>query len=312
MAKIVSRLITVLLALAMQTAMPAQAQLARTFVSAATGNDANDCNRPTPCRTFQRAHDAAFDQGEVTVLDTGGYGAVTIRKSISIVSEVGEASLLVSGGATGITINAPNAYVNLRGLTIQGIGFGGGTGLQFNSGFALTITNCVIRNLTGDGIVFFPNGTAQLTVASTLIADNGGNGILHNGAAGANAVRIDLDRVEVRNNSSIGVRLLGVTGGLHTSIADSVISGNLEDALLVQGSPGQPSTAVVTRSIMSNNRAGGVTALGQGYVGIGQSLIAGNNTTWTTGNGGTVWSFGDNYVLGNVDGDPAITVIARK
>src|SRR5262245_15691529 len=231
MAKIVSRLITVLLALAMQTAMPAQAQLARTFVSAATGNDANDCNRPTPCRTFQRAHDAAFDQGEVTVLDTGGYGAVTIRKSISIVSEVGEASLLVSGGATGITINAPNAYVNLRGLTIQGIGFGGGTGLQFNSGFALTITNCVIRNLTGDGIVFFPNGTAQLTVASTLIADNGGNGILHNGAAGANAVRIDLDRVEVRNNSSIGVRLLGVTGGLHTSIADSVISGNLEDAL---------------------------------------------------------------------------------
>src|SRR5262249_27487403 len=167
----------VLLAFGMHAALPAQAQLARTFVSAATGNDANDCNRPTPCRTFQRAHDATFDQGEIAVLDTGGYGAVTISKSISIVSEVGEASILVSGGATGITVNAPNAYANLRGLTIQGIGFGGGTGLAFRAGFALTITNCVIRNLTADGIDFEPTGTAQLAVSNTLIADNGGVGV---------------------------------------------------------------------------------------------------------------------------------------
>src|SRR5206468_2077316 len=127
-----------LLALALSLA-PAQAQMARTFVSSVNGNDANDCSQPTPCRTFQAAHDKTFDGGEVAVLSTGGYGALTITKSISIVSEAGEASILVSGGATGISINASAAsYVNLRGITVQGIGFGGGTGLRLNSGQFLT------------------------------------------------------------------------------------------------------------------------------------------------------------------------------
>ena len=46
-------------------ASPAQAQLARTFVSNAAGNDANDCSRLAPCRTFQRAHDNTFPLGEI-------------------------------------------------------------------------------------------------------------------------------------------------------------------------------------------------------------------------------------------------------
>ena len=150
---------------------PAHAQLSRTFVSAATGNDANNCDRPTPCRTFQGAHDKTNDQGEITVLDTAGYGAVTITKSISIVSEVGEASILVSGGSTGLTVNAAAAgYVNLRGITIQGIGFGGGTGLRFNTGFVLTMEGCVIRNHTGNGIEFFPKATSNLVVSTTLLS----------------------------------------------------------------------------------------------------------------------------------------------
>jgi hypothetical protein len=49
--------IGLLLALGLHVA-PAQAQLARTFVSS-LGNDANDCGRPTPCRTFQRAGNTA-------------------------------------------------------------------------------------------------------------------------------------------------------------------------------------------------------------------------------------------------------------
>src|SRR5262249_23107685 len=64
----------------------AKAQSARTFVSS-FGNDANDCSRSTPCRTFQAAHDKTFDQGVITVLDPGGYGAVIISKSLSIVND---------------------------------------------------------------------------------------------------------------------------------------------------------------------------------------------------------------------------------
>src|SRR5262252_3995562 len=97
--------IAVLLA-ACLAAVPAQAQLSRTFVSAAVGNDANNCDRPTPCRTFQGAHDKTNDLGEVTVLDAGGYGLLTITKSISIVNDgVGEAFILVPDGTIGITIN---------------------------------------------------------------------------------------------------------------------------------------------------------------------------------------------------------------
>src|SRR5437016_2861744 len=127
-----------LLALAWQIA-PAQAQLARTFVSAASGNDINDCNRLTPCRTFQAAHDKALANGEITVLDPGGYGAVVISKTISIINDgVGEAGVLVSGGATGITIAAgASDAVSLRGLTVKGIGFGGGNGIVFTSGKSL-------------------------------------------------------------------------------------------------------------------------------------------------------------------------------
>src|SRR6266545_2195020 len=123
MTKITSSLFVVtLLALGLDVAS-AQAQYVRTCVSA-NGNDANTCHCTQPCRTFQRAHDQTLPDGELTVLDPGGYGPVTITKSISIVNDgVDEASIQVFGPATGITINAAAGagYVNLRGITIQGV-----------------------------------------------------------------------------------------------------------------------------------------------------------------------------------------------
>ena len=139
--------------------MPARAQLARTFVSAAGGDDGNDCSRTTPCRTFQGAHDKTIDQGEIIVLGPGGYGPVLITKSISIINDgTGEASILVEGGIAGVVVNAPaTGTVHLRGITIQGIGFGGGSGIRFDTGLSLTVENCVIRrrrnvttNVTGE------------------------------------------------------------------------------------------------------------------------------------------------------------------
>src|SRR5215472_5258026 len=146
-----SLLFSSLLALGVSVS-PGHAQQARSFVSG-LGNDGNapNCNRTTPCRTFQVAHDNTLANGEITVLDPGSYGGVIINRNISIINDgVGEAGALVSGGVNGITINAPaDAAVTLRGLTIKGIGFGGGNGIVFNTGAFLSIENCVIRNLTG-------------------------------------------------------------------------------------------------------------------------------------------------------------------
>src|SRR6266852_3050358 len=159
MTKITSSLfLAALLALCLHVAS-AQAQLVRTCVSMAKGSDSNSasfCHCTTPCRTFATAHANTLSNGEITVLDPGDYGGLTITRSISINNDSGgEASITVSGGTTGIIVNAAaGAYVNLRGLTIQGVGFGTTIGLQFNTGLFLTITNCVVRNHTGNGISF--------------------------------------------------------------------------------------------------------------------------------------------------------------
>src|SRR5262245_10913996 len=104
-----SLLLAVLLALCLHVAS-AQAQLVRTCVSMAKGSDGNassSCHCNTPCRTFATAHNNTLADGEITVLDPGDYGGLTITKSISINNDSGgEASITVPGGNTGITVNA--------------------------------------------------------------------------------------------------------------------------------------------------------------------------------------------------------------
>src|SRR5215217_6056599 len=92
-----------LLALCLDVAS-AQVLLPLTYVSEAIGNDANNCDRRTPCRSFVAAHTNTTPGGKIIVLDPGSYGPLTITKSISI---IGESTILVYGGRTGITINAP-------------------------------------------------------------------------------------------------------------------------------------------------------------------------------------------------------------
>jgi len=298
-----------LLALALPIS-PAHAQSARTFVSA-FGNDANDCSRSTPCRTFQAAHDKTFPDGEITVLDTGGYGAVTIGKSISIVSQGAEATILVSGGVTGITVNAGAAsYINLRGITIQGIGFGGGTGLRFNTGFALTITNCVVRNHTGDGIVFFPFTNANLAVSATLVADNGGNGI-HIVSTGTGAVNAALNRVEAYNNSQAGIFMDSGTT-LSATVAESVAANNGGDGFSALAFA-TVAEVMVTRSVAVNNRKNGILANGTGAVVlVGSSVMTRNSVGAMATGGGQVFSYGDNNIDRNTSSDGAPTIIAKK
>src|SRR5271166_3567849 len=99
----------------------AQAQATRTWVSG-VGDDANPCSRTAPCKTFAGAISKTAVSGEINCLDPGGFGGVTITKSISIICEV-EAGVLVAG-TNGITINNAAAIVYLRGLDIEGVGTG--------------------------------------------------------------------------------------------------------------------------------------------------------------------------------------------
>jgi len=300
----------------------AQAQLVRTCVSMAKGNNANAasfCHCTTPCRTFAVAHDNTLPDGEITVLDPGDYGGLTITKPISINNDsVGEASITVSGGTTGIIVNAPaDGNVNLRGLTIQGVGFGGGIGLRFNTGFHLTMTNCTIRNHTGNGIELFPTGNSNLSVSNTLVADNGGSGIVVS-PTGSGIVKTALSRVEAYNNSGAGVFVsaqFSSAGTINATAEDSVAANNSGAGFVAFSPTGQsPTNLLVVRSVSSNNGTGLFASGAAATLRVGQSTVTGNTTnSWSTFNGGVLRSYGDNNIDGNFDGDPVNpTTIAKK
>jgi hypothetical protein len=100
--------------LAIATAAPA-AQ--RTFVSG-HGNDANDCSLDAPCRSFATAITRTDPKGEIVVLDSAGYGRVTIDKSVAIIAPPGiHAGITASGGANGVDIDGAAITVTLRGLS---------------------------------------------------------------------------------------------------------------------------------------------------------------------------------------------------
>ena len=170
-------LITAALALAaMLPTVPAQAQAARTFVSAA-GSDSNNCtNVATPCRHFAAAYAATTVGGEIDVLDPANYGALTIDHAVSIQGQ-GWAPLSPGISGAAISINVPSMdAVNLSGFLIDGAGTGV-IGIQFTGGPTLTIENCVIRHVLNDGIDFEPTGTSNLSISDSLISDNGLSGI---------------------------------------------------------------------------------------------------------------------------------------
>ena len=145
----------------------AQAQATRTWVSG-VGDDANPCSRTAPCKTFAGAISKTAADGVIDVLDPGGYGAVTITKSITIEAVGTVASALVSG-TNGIIVNAgANDVVTLRGIKIVGLGTGL-NGVNFLAGGGLIVEDGTIENFTQSGINFAPTGAATLTVRDTLI-----------------------------------------------------------------------------------------------------------------------------------------------
>lgn len=151
----------------------AYAQATRTWVSG-VGDDVNPCSRTAPCKTFAGAISKTAAGGEISVLDPGGYGAVTITKSITINGE-GTLGHILASGTNAININdsatlTPGTiFVTLRYLTLNGAGTTSGlSGLNFVSGAAV-----VMEHVT---ILGFQNGIRQAmgntTVKDSTIARN--------------------------------------------------------------------------------------------------------------------------------------------
>ncbi len=289
----------------------AHAQASRTWISG-TGDDANPCSRTAPCKTFAGAISKTAAGGIINCLDSGGFGAVTINKAITI-DCAGTIAGILASNSSGVIITATSGTVTLRNLEIEAPGtISGVIGIHANGGANVRIEKCRIssfRNGAATGIVYTaPAGTAgELYIADTVVTESGtddSNGGIKIGAVGTGSVRAILERVQVQNNSTgILVDGTGSTGGIWVTVRNSVSAGNGRSGVLAIMPTGGPASSVymlIDRSSISNNGTNGIQTNGpNAYILVSSSVVAGNDVGFNAINGSGVYSYNTNMVHQN-------------
>jgi hypothetical protein len=280
-------------------AVPANAQATRTWVSG-VGDDANPCSRTAPCKTFAGAISKTATAGEINCLDPGGFGAVTITKSISIICQAGTAGVLVSG-TNGIAINAaPTDVVYLSGLDFEGVG-SGLSGVQINTAAVVHIMHCIIRGFTIAGVSVTPSsGGISVDVIDTVIADNTGtaSGIEVRPTSTA-SVRLTLDHTRLSNNAADGVAANAnvTTGSVKVVVRDCEASNNVGNGFSAFSNSGAAQQLIDSSTMFNNNTGIGVSG-SNAIIRFTRSTISGN-ATGVSGTVSSALSYGTNSIDGN-------------
>jgi hypothetical protein len=271
--------------------VPAHAQATRTWVSG-VGDDVNPCSRTAPCKTFAGAISKTATAGEINCLDPGGFGTVTITKSMTLNCHEILGSILASG-VPGITINATAAgsRVVLRGLQINGVQGGtvvaGTIGVRILAAAVVAIEDTVITQFAQQGIVDArTGGGTKLFIENVTVSHNVGNGIV---AAGGSTNNVSMDQVYVLENAG---GLAAATGN-NVAVRRSVFAGN-SGAGVEADSGGQ---VTVDASLISNN---GIGAQVGGTIKVSNSDIVFNTNAFS----GPVVSFGNNRITGAIGQTP--------
>jgi Right handed beta helix region len=240
--------------------MPAQAQ--RVFVSA-SGVDTNPCSVDLPCRTWQQAFNIAPANSVIYVLDPATYGPLTITHGITIQAH-GVGAVVQTAGSPNAAITVAvttSDPVTLNGLLLDGGGTGF-AGIRITSGASVQILNSVVRHFQFGIAQGSSTNGSNLLIEDTVASDNTNTGIAV-GPTGLNPTAT-LNRITANNN------LKGVAvGGTNMTIANSVISNNAGEGLF------SSAFTYLAKNVISGNNIG---------VGI---------------TGGTVFSYGDNYIRDN-------------
>lgn len=268
----------------------AQAQATRTWVSG-VGDDANPCSRTAPCKTFAGAISKTAAGGEISVLDPGGFGVVTITKSITIDGNGVVASILTSG-TNGVNVAAgATDVVILRNLSIVGVNAPGSLGLNginYTGGATLVVEDCKINGFSQSAINVSLTGDGNLIVRNTTLT-NAATGIKMNSTTGK--LTGVADHVAIRN-ATIGVDTL--YGNFH--VTNSTISGSTNFGVYAEAG-----LINIENSLVTHN---GVAVQAQ----VGALIRMSNNSFYDnlTGfgcGGGTLASAGNNRKAGNTGGN---------
>ena len=304
-------------------AAPASAQATRTWISG-VGDDVNPCSRTAPCKTWAGAISKTAAGGEIDCLDPGGFGSVTITKSITLDCSGGEggaAGGILNSGVTGVIINDPNGAttptikVYLRNINIDGAGTTVGTyGVRFLSGKSLTMQNVSINNQGTGGVPavsFEPSAASigallMMTDVDIITAQGPGVDIKPNSNVAVTAV---LNRVTI-SDTQAGVQ---AEDGSTVTISNSNISGNTGRGVSALSNSGTVAALVnILHTTIASNANFGVAAGSNTTVKLSDVSIF-NNTAGGIKAQGTVLSFKNNSLgpdAGN-NGLPTTTVVQQ-
>ncbi|GAB3516113.1 right-handed parallel beta-helix repeat-containing protein [Emticicia fontis] len=266
------------------------AQATRTWVSG-VGDDVNPCSRTAPCKTFAGAISKTATGGEINVLDPGGFGAVTITKSITIDGK-GTMAHILSSSTNAINIaNTAGMTVTIRNLAINGAGTGL-NGIKILVPSNVHIENCTISGIiapgetaNGNGILvdYTTPGSGTLTVKNTTItgpADMNGISVKCSTAVATDKVIAFIDNVHLQD---IGTGIIAK--------ADTEVS--------------------VVNSYISNSIIAISPAAAGSIIRLSNNSIMNNGTGIGTGPGKVI-SFGNNQITGNTTSAPPTTVVSSQ
>jgi hypothetical protein len=208
------------------------AQATRTWVSG-VGDDANPCSRTAPCKTFAGAISKTAAAGEINVIDSGGFGALTITKSITVRAVGVEAGVLVAGTNGFVVQVASTDFVTIDGLDFEGLGAPQFSlnGVSISGGGKVFIKNCRINGFHNGNGVNLSNNTG--TPAHAFIRDCFITNNLGGVNAGGTSNIASIINTEMDSNATFSVQANGA--GTVLGIANSVLNDSPTAISLLNG-----------------------------------------------------------------------------
>jgi hypothetical protein len=277
-------------ALATAPCIGAHGQATRTWVSG-VGDDANPCSRTAPCKTFAGAISKTAAGGEISVLDPGGFGAVTITKSITI-NGTGTLAGILASFVNGVIVSAgANDTVILRDISINGAG-NGLTGIRYLSAGTLMVDHCSIYGFKGSpgrGIDAGLSATGNLKVVDTVIENVLEDAIRMTTSSGL--LIADIDNIRIMNCGQTAVH---AGDNVRGAITHSRINRALNTGVLIGGGNSEVNIDESSISFCSF----GLKSNAGSTLRVSNTLI-GNNSVGLSLNGGAIVSLSGNSVTGN-------------
>jgi hypothetical protein len=283
-------------ALVLGMAATASAQATRTWVSG-VGDDVNPCSRTAPCKTFAGAISKTAEGGYINVLDSGGFGAVTITKGITIDGEGAHAGILAAL-TNGIIINAPGKRVTLRNLALESpsVTNQGINGIRVLAAAEVHVEKVWIGHFSGRAVDWTAGAGGEGYFNDVTLLNNTNDGIV------VESGRLMINRLYAESNGSAVL----VRGNAIATVRDSVASGNG----LGFATSTTPSAVLNVENCTATHNGRGLFAAGGSTLRASNSMIVSNTINGIFNDGAsTIISLSGNMVTGNaVDGTFSMTL----